>query len=88
MSYDIYYSIRENIKTKYYVNTLFYGKKKVFDYKNIEDMLIFDTYNEAILYMRKKHLLTSKYHIRKTISTNGGITHKDYITKKGFEIYD
>lgn len=75
MSYDIYYSIRQNFKSSYYADTLFFGKQKFYDYKRVVEE-IFDTYEEAVNYINSHSL--HDCHIRRTIATGGGLMIRDY----------
>ena len=78
MSYDIYYTIRKNKKTYHEIDTLFFGKQKVYDYEKVFETPIFDTYEECLRYIYDKNIIN--VHIRKTLSTGGGVWDKDYKT--------
>lgn len=75
MSFDIYYTIRQNFKSSYYVDTLFFGKQRFYDYKRVVEEL-FDTYNEALNYIIENNL--HDVHIRRTIESGGGCIKTDY----------
>ena len=82
MSYDIYYTIRKNVKTKHEIETLFFGKKIVFDYEKIEGTEIFNKWEDAVNYVYKHHL--QNCHIRRHISTSGYYDHTDYMKGQGY----
>lgn len=78
MSFDIYYTIRSNKKSRYQAETLFFGTQWFYDYKSIVDD-VFDSYTDAYRYIIDNNLSFVDVHIRKTLSTGGSCTHSDYI---------
>lgn len=75
MSIDIYYTLRSNKKSYYFADTLFFGRKKFYDYKKIVEE-VFDTYDDCL--NKAVELDLSEFIVRKHVSTSGGITTKDY----------
>lgn len=86
MSWDTYYTIRQNHKSSYTIETLFFGTKKVYDFKKVfmpeGEPSYFDTYEDCLKYIYDHNLIN--VHIRKTISNGGGVSHIDY--KTGFNM--
>ena len=82
MSIDLWFTIRENKKTNHIVDTLFFGKQEVYDYKRFVEK-VFATYDEALKFIIDNDLSFKNVHIRKSYDFGGGVTDKDYIYKIG-----
>lgn len=78
MSYDIYFTIAQNKKTRYLSNSLFFGKRWVYDYKKLG--IIFDTYWDARNYILDHKLID--VHVVKIFSSGGGVTYTHYFKKR------
>ena len=81
MSFNLYFTIRENKKTTFVCDTFFFGKQQVYDYKRVVDK-IFDTYDDAYKFIKDNDLSLKDVHIRKSFDMGGGVTNTDYIKKR------
>ena len=77
MSYDIYFSIRGNVKTRHKVSTLFFGEQWVYDFPKVFDTDIFESYTDCLSFIKEHKLID--VHIRKHVSTSGCCYYKDYV---------
>lgn len=82
MSMSRWFEVCENTKTKHVIDAMFFGPTEVFDYKTISEH-IFNTYEDAMSYIRNKKLSLKDVHVRAIYDFGGGCSHTDYIYKIG-----